>query len=50
MEKNLVSVVATQQAMVFKKTEIDERMRSMDARQDIMGADLIAILDLLKKP
>lgn len=50
MEKNLSSVTATKQAMVVKQIEMDNKMRFMDARQDIMGADLRAILELLSKP
>lgn len=50
MEENLAYVSATQQAMAVKKIEMDNRMKSMDYRQDIMGAYLRVILDLLKKP
>lgn len=50
VEKNLAYVVDTQQAMVVKHNDMDEKVRSIDVRQDIMGAYLIAILDLLKKP
>lgn len=35
--------------MAIKKNEMDERMKSMDDRQYIMGADLRVVLDLLKK-
>lgn len=50
MEKNLASIVVTQQALVVKQIEIDNKIRSMDSKQDIMGANLRVILDLLKKP
>lgn len=50
LEAKLASVVVTQQAMAIKQAKMDERMKSMDARQDIMGASLKVIMDLLKKP
>lgn len=49
LEAKLTSVAATQQVMVIKQSEMDERIKSINARQDIMGTDLKVVLDLLKK-
>lgn len=50
VEEYLASIIVAQQAMAIKQVEMYNWMKSMDARQDIMGADLRTILDLLKKP
>ena len=50
LEAKLASITTVQQAMVIKQAEMDERMKAMNARQDIIVADLKVIMDLLKKP
>lgn len=49
LQENLASVTITQKVMAVKQTEMDKWMKSLDSRQDIMGMDLRAILDLRKK-
>lgn len=49
LEENMASVNTAQQDMDVKQAKMDKWMKSMDAKQDIMGANLRAILDLLKK-
>ena len=46
----MASIATNQEAMTIKQKEMDDRMKAMDARQDIMGADLKAVMELLKKP
>lgn len=49
LEAKLTSVAATQQVMVIKQSKMDERIKSINVRQDITGVDLKVVPDLLKK-
>lgn len=50
MEAKLASIDVNQEAMAIQQQEMNDRMKVMDVRQDIMGADLKAVLELLNKP
>lgn len=50
LEENPSSITTTKHAITIKRAKMDNWMKSTDARQDIMGANLREILDLLKKP
>lgn len=49
MKIKLASVAANQEVMAKKQKEKDDRMKAMDVRQDVMGTNLKAILELLKQ-
>lgn len=49
LEAKITFVVANQEVMATKQEEMDDRMKFVDVVEDIMGAYLEAIMDLLKK-
>lgn len=49
MEAKLPFVAANQEAMANKQKEMDDMMKVMDSRQDVMGVDLKSVMELLKQ-
>lgn len=50
LEAKLTSFAAIEQAMAIKQAEMNDMMKAMTSKKDIMGANLKVVLDLLKKP